>query len=136
MAARLQHLPLAALYATKLQRTRETAATAALLGCAVDVDPDLHEVHLGAWEGGLFRRKVAGSIRSISRCSASSAGMLSLVGKALRLSTRASAGPRSSPPGHPDTMIAAFVHGGVIAHLLHLATGSERCLYRCGEWLP
>ena len=60
VAARLQHLPLAALYATKLQRTRETAApTAAALGCAVEVDPDLHEVHLGAWEGGLFRQKVA-----------------------------------------------------------------------------
>ena len=57
VAARLKHLPLAALYATKLQRTRETAApTAAALGCDVEVDPDLHEVHLGAWEGGLFRQ--------------------------------------------------------------------------------
>jgi probable phosphoglycerate mutase len=30
-------------------------------------------------------------------------------------------------------MIAAFVHGGVIAHLLHLATGSERFAFTGAE---
>lgn len=30
-------------------------------------------------------------------------------------------------------MIAAFVHGGVIAHLLHLATGSQRFAFTGAE---
>ena len=48
-------------------------------------------------------------------------------GKALKLSTRLSRALARLHRAHPDTMIAAFVHGGVIAHLLHLATGgSER----------
>ena len=135
VAARLQHLPLAALYATKLQRTRETAApTAALLGCAVDVDPDLHEVHLGAWEGGLFRRKVAELDPVYLEMQRQQRWDVIPGGESPEaLDARLSRALARLHRAHPDTMIAAFVHGGVIAHLLHLATGSERFAFTGAE---
>src|SRR3546814_20869591 len=49
-----------AIYVSTLRRTAETAAAlAAALGVTPVVDPDLREVHLGEWEGGLFRQKIA-----------------------------------------------------------------------------
>ena len=51
---------ISAVYVTKLTRTQQTAAPlAARLGIEPVVDPDLHEVFLGDWEGGEFRRRVA-----------------------------------------------------------------------------
>src|SRR4051794_17323071 len=48
-----------AIYVTTLRRTHETAAPlAAHLGITPVVAPDLREVFLGEWEGGLLRMKV------------------------------------------------------------------------------
>jgi len=53
---RLKRLPIAAVYVTNLRRTSETAAPLCQhLGITPIVEPDLREVHLGAWEGGLMR---------------------------------------------------------------------------------
>ncbi len=60
VCARLTGEGVAAIYVSKLRRTVETAAgLAAALGIEPLVDPDLHEVHLGEWEGGAFRQRVA-----------------------------------------------------------------------------
>ena len=59
VAARLQHLPLATLMPRSFSEPGRRPPYGSAPPGAVDVDPDLHEVHLGAWEGGLFRRKVA-----------------------------------------------------------------------------
>src|SRR5690606_38715842 len=49
-----------AIYVTTLRRTHQTAAgLARALGIDPIVEPDLREVHLGEWEGGEFRRRVA-----------------------------------------------------------------------------
>ena len=67
MCARLAGEGVDAIYVSKLRRTTETAqALADALDLAMVVDPDLHEVGLGDWEGGLFRQKVAEAIRSPS----------------------------------------------------------------------
>ena len=60
LAERLKTDSITAIYVTKLRRTHETAAPlAAHLGIAPIEDPDLHEVHLGDWDGGLYRIKAA-----------------------------------------------------------------------------
>ena len=51
---------IAAVYVTTLQRTQQTAAPLLTrLGMEARVEPDLREVFLGDWEGGLLRQKVA-----------------------------------------------------------------------------
>ena len=60
VAERLAAEPISAIYVTTLRRTAETAAPlAARLGIVPVVEPGLREVHLGEWEGGLFRIRVA-----------------------------------------------------------------------------
>ena len=59
-ADRLRNEPIAALYATNMQRTQQTVAPlAALLGQEVVIEKDLREIGLGEWEGGLLRQKAA-----------------------------------------------------------------------------
>src|SRR3954469_23582754 len=54
---RLSTEPIVAIYVTTLRRTHQTAAPlAARLGLTPIVEPDLREVHLGDWEGELFRQ--------------------------------------------------------------------------------
>lgn len=60
LAARLASTPFEACYVTPLQRTRQTAAPlAALCGLEPVVEPRLTEVHMGAWEGGRYRERIA-----------------------------------------------------------------------------
>ena len=59
-AERLKQEPIDALYATNMQRTQQTIAPLAeVLGLNVAIERDLREIHLGEWEGGLLRQKVA-----------------------------------------------------------------------------
>lgn len=52
--------PFSALYATSLRRTHETAAPfLEATGLEMRIEPDLREVHLGEYEGGLLRLKGA-----------------------------------------------------------------------------
>ena len=58
--ARLAGEEIEAIYVTTLVRTVQTAAPLArMTGLEPRVEGDLREVHLGEWEGGLFRQKVA-----------------------------------------------------------------------------
>src|SRR5947209_18494783 len=59
LADRLADESIDAIYVTTLQRTVQTAAPlAARLGIEPRVEANLREVHLGEWEGGLFRQRV------------------------------------------------------------------------------
>lgn len=127
VAERLQREPIAAVYVSKLRRTTQTAAPlCSHLGLDPRVDPDLHEAHLGEWEGGLFRIKAAEQDPVFLRMQQeqrwdiipggeSPEALTDRLGRALARMARS----------HPDQLVAAFVHGGVIAHLLHMATGSR-----------
>ena len=58
VALRLANENIAAVYVTNLRRTAETAAPLCReLGITPIVEPDLREVFLGAWEGGILRIK-------------------------------------------------------------------------------
>ena len=119
-----------AVYVTTLRRTRETAEPfLRRMGDdapPVSVEPDLREVFLGEWEGGVFRAKV-----------------LSRDPVAVRMMTeeRWDVIPGAEPADafrarvrgaierlhreHPDQRVAVFTHGGVIGRVLAEASGSR-----------
>ena len=119
-----------AVYVTTLRRTHETAAPfLRILGDAappVIVEPDLREVHLGEWEGGLFRVKVLARDPVAVR---------------MQLEERWDVIPGAEPAGsfahrvkgavdrlhaaHPDQRVAVFTHGGVIGRILSEASGAR-----------
>ncbi|MFG2021614.1 histidine phosphatase family protein [Actinomadura geliboluensis] len=124
---RLAEEKLDALYVTSLRRTAETAAPLARrLGLEPRVEAGLREVHLGEWEGGLFRQKVAENDPVAQRMFAeerwdvipgaeSGAAFAARVEESLTRLAAAHAGGR----------IAVFTHGGVIAQALAAATGAR-----------
>ncbi len=60
LAERLQATAVCACYVTPLRRTHETAAPlCAHHNLQPVVEPDLVEVHMGEWEGGRYRQKIA-----------------------------------------------------------------------------
>ncbi len=115
-----------AIYVTSLRRTHQTAQPlAAALGLTPVELPELREVHLGEWEGGLVRVKAAALDPIWVRSRAEQRwdiipGAESHAAFTQRLRT----GIELMVGAHPDGRIAAFVHGGVISHLLHLASGA------------
>jgi probable phosphoglycerate mutase len=124
---RLAGAGLAAVYVTTLQRTRQTAQPLLdATGLEARVEPDLREVHLGEWEGGVFRQRVAEgdplAVRMVEEerwdvipGAESSAALAERVGGAIRRLCAA----------HPDQRVAVVTHGGVIGQVLALATGSR-----------
>jgi len=117
-----------AVYVTTLRRTHQTAEPLARdLGVVPSVEADLREVFLGEWEGGLLRQKAAegdpilGRVFETERWDAIP-GAEPLEDFDARL--RAAVGRIAS--NHPDARVVCVTHGGVIGHLLHIATGSRR----------
>ncbi|MBY5932554.1 histidine phosphatase family protein [Tateyamaria omphalii] len=124
---RLKNEAFAALYVTKLTRTHQTAAPlAAHLGLTPIENPDLHEVHLGDWDGGLYRIKAAegdpiyAHVREIQ-------DWAPIPGAETRdaFFTRVRKGLMDIARAHRDQRIAVFVHGGVIGAALAVASGAE-----------
>ena len=128
VAERLAGQRIDAVYVTTLRRTVETAAPLLVrTGLEAAVEPDLREVHLGAWEGGLFRERVAEGHPLARR---------------MREEERWDVIPGAEPAGafaervrgaaerivaaHPDQRVAVFTHGGVIGQLVTLAVGGGR----------
>ena len=113
-----------AIYVTTLRRTVQTAAPlAAKLGLTPLVEPDLREIHLGDWEGGLFRKHTTDGHPIAERLWAEQrwdvipgAESDEAFGARLRAAlTRIAA-------AHPDQRVAVFTHGGVIGEILAQAS--------------
>ena len=120
--------PIDAIYVTTLQRTHQTAAPlAAALGMAPSVEADLREVHLGEWEGGAFRSKIRDDADLAARMMTEERWDVLPGSEPLEaFEARIIAGLGRIIAAHPDQRVVVVAHGGVIAHLLHLATGSRR----------
>lgn len=128
LADRLRHERVDAIYVTSLQRTHQTAAPLAdHLGLPLVVEPDLREVHLGDWEGGLLRvRAAAGD------------PLFAEIHRQERWDVIPNAEPHDAfdarvwsafervVQNHPDGRVVVVAHGGVIGQLLHRVTGSRR----------
>jgi probable phosphoglycerate mutase len=124
---RLKDQPISAVYVSNLRRTHETAAPlCAHIGLEPRIDPDLREVFLGEWEGGLMRIKAHEGDPIIDRMREERRWDVIPGGEsAASLTQRLSRALNGIAAAHPDELVAAFVHGGVIGHILSDATGAR-----------
>lgn len=124
---RLRHLPIEAVYVTKLRRTSETAAPLCEhLNVSPVVEPNLHEVHLGDWEGGIFRMKVAeGDPVAVRMMVEERWDVIPGAESTSAVQERIQRGLNNIAANHPDQLVAAVVHGGVIGQIIAHATGAR-----------
>lgn len=127
-AERLRTLPISAVYVTNLRRTVETAAPlCGHLGLNPIVERDLREVHLGEWEGGLYRIKARQADPVYVRMLEEQRWDVIPGAESHESLDRRIGGALERIAGnHPDQMVVAVVHGGVIGHILAYATGARR----------
>lgn len=114
-----------AIYASSLVRTQETAAPLAdHLGLDVHIERDLREVYLGEWEGGLFRKMLHDATHpAVAEFRATGDwGAVPGAETNAELTARCSTAVERIKTMHPNQRVVAFVHGGVIAALLSIAT--------------
>jgi len=123
---RLRHLPIDSVYVTNLRRTQETAAPlCAHIGLTPTVTADLREVHLGDWEGGMFRIKAQEQDPVFMRMQQEQRWDVIPGAESLQLlQERVQRGLDRIAASHPDQLIVAVVHGGVIGHIIARATGA------------
>ena len=127
VAERLRNLPIDAVYVTSLRRTHETAAPlCAALGVEPGVEPDLREVFLGDWEGGLWRIKAAQhdplylQARAEERWDVVPGAETNAM-----VDSRVRAALTRIAERHPDRLVVVVAHGGVIGHVMSMATGAR-----------
>ena len=127
VCARLAANGVDAIYVSTLRRTAETAAPlAARLGLTVRVEADLREVHLGEWEGGVFRKNVADGHPIAAAMQAEERwDVIPGAESSDALANRVRAAIGRIAAAHPGQRVAAFSHGGVIGQVLAFATGSR-----------
>lgn len=127
LAERLAGAGLAALYITTLRRTAQTAAPlAGQLGLTPVVEADIREVHLGDWEGGVFRKNVAeGHPVAVAMSAEERWDVIPGAEPADEFAARVRAAIERIAAAHPGQRVAAFTHGGVIGQALALASGSR-----------
>ena len=127
VAERLADQQIDAIYVTTLRRTVETAAPlAARLGLVPQVEPDLREVHLGEWEGGLFRQRIAeGDPIAAQMFAEERWDVIPGAEPQADFAARVAAAAARIVEAHPDQRVAVFAHGGVIGQLLHQVVGGR-----------
>ncbi|GAC1544976.1 MAG: histidine phosphatase family protein [Acidimicrobiales bacterium] len=127
VGARLAGEGIEAIYVTNLVRTAETAAALAeATGLEPVVEADLREVHLGEWEGGLFRQKVAeGDPIALEMMARERWDVIPGAERSEALADRVRAAIGRLASAHGGQRIAAFTHGGIISEVLRLATGAR-----------
>jgi 2,3-bisphosphoglycerate-dependent phosphoglycerate mutase len=127
VCARLSAEPIKAIYVTTLQRTAQTAAALGQrLGLGLQTEPDLREVHLGDWEGGLYRKMVAEGHPIILQVTDEERwDLIPGAESDAELAGRVRAAIERIAASHRGERVAAFTHGGVIGQALALASGSR-----------
>ncbi|MEA2311750.1 MAG: 2,3-bisphosphoglycerate-dependent phosphoglycerate mutase [Solirubrobacteraceae bacterium] len=128
VAERLTGESLRAVFVTPLQRTAQTAAPlAAATGLEPRVIEDLREVHLGEWEGGEYRIRLAERDPVAVRALMEERWDLIPGGESMdSLSSRVSAGLEAMLSATGEGGVAvAVLHGGVIGEICRQVTGSR-----------
>jgi 2,3-bisphosphoglycerate-dependent phosphoglycerate mutase len=127
VGTRLSHLTFDALYVTTLRRTVETAAPLArLTGLTPVVERDLREVHLGEWEGGLFRQKMADADpMSVQMMKEERWNVVPGAESPEEFGTRIRRAIERIAAAHGGQRVVAFSHGAAIGEVLAQAAGSR-----------
>lgn len=127
VGARLAGAGIDAVYVTNLQRTAQTAAPLlSRLGLEAAVEPDLREIHLGEWEGGVFRQKVADRDPAFLEVERNQDwGSIPGAETFAQLQLRVVGALERLHAAHPDQRIVAVSHGGAIGAALAHATGAR-----------
>ncbi len=132
---RLAGASIDAIYVTTLCRTSQTAAPLAeRLGLTPIVEPELREVYLGEWEGGLYRKMVADFHPIAQRMFAEERWDVIPGGESLvSFDGRVRAAIGRIAAAHAGQRVAVFTHGGVIGQALALATGSRPFAFNAAD---
>jgi 2,3-bisphosphoglycerate-dependent phosphoglycerate mutase len=127
VCARLASAGIEAIYVSTLRRTAQTAAPLAeQTGLGLQIEPGLREVHLGDWEGGLFRKMVAENHPIMQRVGAEERwDLIPGAEPAADFAARVRAAITRMAASHPGERVAAFSHGGFIGQALAQAAGSR-----------
>ncbi len=127
VGARLLGMGISAVYVSNLRRTSETAAPfASSTGLPVQIEPDLREVFLGEWEGGLLRERFAtGDPVSVKVLANERWDEIPGAEPAAAFGGRVRDAVLRIFAAQAGSRVAAFTHGGVIAEILHQASGSR-----------
>lgn len=124
---RLSGEPIDAIYVTTLRRTVQTAAALAeALGLEPRVERDLREVHLGDWEGGVYRQKVLeGDPTALEMAKEQRFDVIPNAEPREAFAKRVRTAVERLAADHADERVAVFTHGGVIGEILAQATGAR-----------
>src|SRR6516165_5358025 len=127
VAERLATEGVDAIYVTTLRRTHQTAAPLArLTGLEPRVEPDLREVYLGDWEGGVFRQKVVeADPLAVRMFELESWAVIPGAEPDAVFAGRVRAAVLRLAADHPDQRVVAVTHGGVIGSVLQQAARSR-----------
>jgi 2,3-bisphosphoglycerate-dependent phosphoglycerate mutase len=127
VGARLARQDIDALYCSPLRRCVETAEPLArALGLTPNVEPDLREVFMGEWEGGLYRKKFAERDPVALRMLAEQRwDVIPGAEPAPEFTARIRSVITRIAARHGGERIAVFTHAGVIGEALAQASGSE-----------
>lgn len=127
LADRLAGTEIAAIYVTTLCRTAQTAAPLARrVGLEPKVERDLREVHLGEWEGGIYRKKVMdGDPLALLVFEQERWDIIPGAESNKAFAERVRRGLSNIARVHVGERVVVVTHGGAIAMALSLATGSR-----------
>jgi probable phosphoglycerate mutase len=120
--AKIDHI-----YVTTLRRTVQTAAPLVdRLGITAKVEPELREVYLGQWEGGLFRQMVAENGDIAQRLWTEQRwDVIPDAEPADAFAARVRGAIERLAAAHRDETVAVFTHGGVIGQVFAMAGQSR-----------
>lgn len=127
LAERLLDEAIDAVYVTTLRRTAETISPYLRRSTVeVTVEADLREVHLGEWEGGLFRQKAAEGHPAFAEMDRTQDwGAIPGAEPMAALRQRVRRAVARIQERHVDQRVVAVSHGGAIGAVLAEATGSR-----------
>ncbi len=127
LADRLAGTEIAAIYVTTLRRTAQTAAPLARgVGLEPKVERDLREVHLGEWEGGIYRKKVIdGDPLALQVLEQERWDVIPGAESNEAFAERVRRGLSNIARAHVGERVVVVSHGGTIAMALSLASGSR-----------
>lgn len=127
VAERLSVAKIDHIYVTTLRRTVQTAAPLAeRLDMTPTVEPGLREVHLGEWEGGLFRQMMTENGDVAQRLFVEQRwDVIPGAEPQDQFAARVREAVERLTAAHRDQTIAVFTHGGVIGQVLAQASKSR-----------